>query len=61
MIGHSKIGRKLVFIAIAVPMLVQMSHYEVYRSFASSFGFHELYQLNVVSKYNNTKPIIFKP
>jgi hypothetical protein len=39
MIGHSKIGRKLVFIAIAVPMLVQMSHYEVYRSFASSFGF----------------------
>jgi glucan phosphoethanolaminetransferase (alkaline phosphatase superfamily) len=44
MIGHSKIGRKLVFIAIAVPTLVQMSHYEVYRSFASSFGFHEFSQ-----------------
>jgi hypothetical protein len=25
-------------------MLVQMSHYEVYRSFASSFGFHEFSQ-----------------
>jgi hypothetical protein len=37
-VGRSKIGRRLVFIAIAVPTLVQMSHYEVYRSFASSLS-----------------------
>ncbi len=43
-IGRSKIGKMLVFIAIAVPMLVQMSHYEVYRSFTSSFGFREFSQ-----------------
>ena len=29
-----------VYTIIALPMLVQMSHFEVYRSFASSFGFH---------------------
>ncbi|MDC9727601.1 MAG: phosphoethanolamine transferase, partial [Candidatus Thioglobus sp.] len=29
-----------VYTVIALPMLVQMSHFEVYRSFASSFGFH---------------------
>jgi hypothetical protein len=40
-VGRSKIGRRLVFIAIAVPTLVQMSHYEVYRSFASSFNAYE--------------------
>ncbi len=43
-IGRSKIGKIFVFLLIAVPMLVQMSHYEVYRSFASSFGFREFSQ-----------------
>ena len=43
-IRHSKSGKNFIFAIIAVPMLVQMSHYEVYRSFASSFGFHEFSQ-----------------
>lgn len=43
-IRHSKSGKNFVFAIITLPMLVQMSHYEVYRSFASSFGFHEFSQ-----------------
>jgi hypothetical protein len=39
-----KICTHAIISAIAVPTLVQMSHYEVYRSFASSFGFHEFSQ-----------------
>jgi glucan phosphoethanolaminetransferase (alkaline phosphatase superfamily) len=43
-VRHSKMAKNLVFVMITLPMLVQMSHYEVYRSFASSFGFHEFSQ-----------------
>ncbi|MDC9714942.1 MAG: phosphoethanolamine transferase [Gammaproteobacteria bacterium] len=43
-ISRSKIGKNIVFVIITVPMLVQLSHYEVYRSFASSFGFYEFSQ-----------------
>lgn len=43
-IRHSKTGKNLIFALIAVLMLVQMSHYEVYRSFATSSGFHEFSQ-----------------
>ncbi len=43
-ISRSKIGKNIVFAIVVVPMLVQLSHYEVYRSFASSFGFYEFSQ-----------------
>ena len=43
-IRYFKTGKYLVFAFIAVPMWVQMSHYEVYRSFASSSGFREFSQ-----------------
>ncbi len=43
-IRRSKIWKAFVFLIIVVPMLVQMSHYEVYQSFASSFGFREFSQ-----------------
>jgi len=36
----SRFNKVIIFIVFALPMLVQMSHYEVYRSFASSFGFN---------------------
>ncbi len=43
-ITRSKAGKNIIFMLIVVPMLVQSSHYEVYRSFVSSFGFHEFSQ-----------------
>ena len=43
-IRRSKIWKILIFLAIGLPMLVQMAHYEAYHSFASSFGFREFSQ-----------------
>ena len=43
-IRRSKVWKVFIFLIIVVPMLVQMSHYEVYRSFASNFGFREFSQ-----------------
>ncbi len=39
-ITKSHVFRLAIYIVIAMPMLIQMSHFEVYRSFASSFGFY---------------------
>ncbi|HIM58093.1 MAG TPA: phosphoethanolamine transferase [Gammaproteobacteria bacterium] len=39
-LARSNVIKVVVFIVIALPVLVQMSHFEVYRSLTSSFGFH---------------------
>ena len=36
----SSISKNIVFVLMVLPILVQMSHFEVYKSFTSSFGFH---------------------
>lgn len=60
----SRGGRVFVFLLIAVPLLVQMSHFEVYRSFASSFGFNEFSQAPMlvlglwVEQFNSIKAIV---
>ncbi len=64
MMAKSRLYKSVAYLMIALPMLVQMSHFEVYRSFASSFGFHtfvedpQLLLLLWVEQFNILKSMV---